>query len=226
MHILVIEDNPEILKNIYGFFEPLGYTLDSALNGFAGLAQAAEGDYDVIILDVLLPGLDGFQLCHRLRKELRIKTPVLMLTARDTIEDRVEGFDNGADDYLIKPFSFIELDARLKALIRRSRDQYFKGTLSLGPLLVDPENHEVLREGVHIELTPTGHKLLRMLLHESPNVVKKRTLEHEIWGDNMPNSDALKTHIHTLRQALDKPFNQPMLKTVPSIGYRLVKPDE
>lgn len=226
MHILIIEDNPEIISNIYGYFEPLGYVLDNAKNGFAGLALIAENKYDVIILDVMLPGLNGFQLCHKLRNELRNKTPVIMLTARDTMEDRVEGFDSGADDYLVKPFSLVELQARIKALVRRSNDQHFESSLRLGPLQVDSEKYEVFRDGVYLELTPTGFKLLKLLQLESPRVVKKQTLEYEVWGDDLPNSDALKTHIHTLRQVLDKPFSKPMLKTVPGVGYRLVDPDE
>lgn len=226
MRLLIIEDNPDIVANIYGFFEPLGYQLDCAHNGYAGLAQAADNQYDAIVLDVMLPGLDGYQVCSRLRSELHVKTPVLMLTAKDAIEDRVEGFDRGADDYLVKPFSLIELDARLKALVRRSRDQHFSKQMQLGGLTFDPETHEVRREGVSLALTPTGFKLLHELLRASPKVLTKATLEHEVWGEDVPNSDALRTHIHTLRQVLDKPFAKPMLKTIAGIGYQLVDPDE
>lgn len=226
MRLLIIEDNPDIVANIYGFFEPMGYQLDCAHNGYAGLARLSEQAYDAIVLDVMLPGLDGFALCTRLRRELRCRTPVLMLTARDAIEDRVQGFDCGADDYLVKPFSLIELDARLKALVRRSRDQHFSNRLTLGDLTFDPETHEVLRQGERLALTPTGFKLLHELLRASPKVLTKSALEFEVWGENVPNSDALRTHIHTLRQALDKPYAQPMLKTVAGIGYQLVNPDE
>lgn len=226
MKILIIEDNQEIISNVYGYFESQSVVLDNAQNGYSGLALAAENDYDVIILDIMLPGLNGYQVCNKLRNELKNKTPVLMLTARDTIEDRVEGFDNGADDYLVKPFSLIELEARLKALVRRSNNQYFDNVLQLGPLQIDPEKYEVFRDKIYLELTPTGFKLLKLLLENYPHVVKKRTLEKEVWGEDLPNSDALKTHIHTLRQVLDKPFNYPMLKTVPGVGYRLVDPDE
>ena len=120
MRVLIIEDNPDIVANLYAYLEPLGYTLDCERRGDAGLAAAARGLHDVIVLDLMLPGLDGLALCRRLRHELRRKTPVLMLTARDTVRDKIDGFDSGADDYLVKPFSMAELDVRLRALLRRA----------------------------------------------------------------------------------------------------------
>jgi len=227
LNILVIEDNPDIVANIYGYFEPLGYELDNAPNGFAGLALAMEreGEYDAIILDVMLPGLDGYQLCQKLRKELKQKTPVLMLTARDSIKDRVDGFESGADDYLIKPFSLIELEARIKALVRRSKDQHIATTLTFGPLRFDPDLHEASRGDTPLALTPTGYKLLKLLLMAAPRLVSRQSLETAIWGNDLPDSDVLRTHMHSLRQSLDKSFDKPMLKTVTGVGYRLVDPD-
>ena len=226
MQLLVIEDNPDILANLYGYLEPLGYTLDSARNGFAGLARAAEGRYDAIVLDVLLPGLDGLELCRRLRKELRQATPVLILTARDTLEDKVAGLEAGADDYLVKPFSLAELDARLKALVRRAQGGHAGSVLQVGPLRFDPAAFEAVREGKRVELTPTGYRLLKALMETSPRVATRSALEREVWGDDPPDSDALRTHIHALRQALDKPFSASMLRTVQGVGYRLADPDE
>lgn len=225
MRILIIEDNRDILANLYSFLEPLGYTLDCAENGFAGLTRASEGDYDAIVLDLLLPGLDGLELCRRLREELRRSTPVLMLTARDTLDDKVAGFESGADDYLVKPYSLIELDARLKALIRRVKNNHYEATMSLGPLRFNPETFELTRNGCPLELTPAGYRLLGALLRAAPHVVSRQTLERELWGDDPPDSEALRTHIYTLRQVLDRPFSQPMLKTVHGLGYRLVDPD-
>jgi DNA-binding response OmpR family regulator len=221
MRVLLVEDNPDILANLYGFLEPLGYGLDSARNGIAGLDYASKGNYDAIVLDLMLPGLDGLALCRRLRKERHLSTPVLMLTAKDTVYDKLAGFDAGADDYLVKPFSLIELDARLKALVRRARNAHVEAVLEFGQLRFDPRTFEATRSGLRLELTPTGYKLLAALLRAAPHVLTREALEQEVWGDEPPDSDALRTHIHALRQALDKPFATPMLRTIQGIGYRL-----
>ncbi|HEX9171171.1 MAG TPA: response regulator transcription factor [Telluria sp.] len=226
MRILIIEDHPDILANLYGFLEPKGHQVDSARNGYAGLALASENQYDVIVLDVMLPGLNGLELCEKLRVELKNATPVLMLTARDSLTDKVAGFDSGADDYLVKPFSLVELEVRLKALVRRAHGT--PGTsshLQFGELVFDPGTQQASRAGVPVTLTKTGFTLLRCLMSSAPRIVSRETLEHAIWGDDRPDSDALRTHIHALRQALDKPFPYPMLHTVAGVGYRLALPD-
>ena len=226
MRILIVEDHPDILANLYGFLEPKGHVLDSARNGYAGLALASENDYDVIVLDIGLPGLNGIELCQKLREELAIRTPVLMLTARDSLSDKVAGFDSGADDYLIKPFSLVELDVRLKALVRRAEGQHaVSHTLRFGDLVFDPDTMEASREGQPVVLTKTGYILLRTLMSAAPRIVPRETLEHALWGEDRPDSDALRTHIHALRQAIDKPFDHAMLRTVAGVGYRLVLPD-
>lgn len=226
MRALIIEDNPAILANLYGFLEPRGYTVDSAHNGYGGLALASENEYDVIVLDIMLPGLNGLELCQKLRSDLRIATPVLMLTARDRIPDKVAGFDSGADDYLVKPFSLVELDVRLRALVRRAGGGHpISSTLRFGGLLFDPELQSASRDGVKVTLTKTGYVLLRCLMAAAPRIVSRETLEHAIWGNDRPESDALRTHIHALRQAIDKPFAFPMVHTVPSVGYRLALSD-
>ncbi|MFN3493161.1 MAG: response regulator transcription factor [Hydrogenophaga sp.] len=223
--LLIVEDNPDLLANLYGYLEPLGYVIDSATNGFSGLSMASDGGFDVIVLDVMLPGLDGIALCQRLRSELRRDTPVLMLTARDTVEDRVLGLRSGADDYLVKPFSMVELEARLQALVRRAQGRGTNAVLQVGPLRFDPQTFEAYRGGRRIELTPTGYRLLAALLRAAPRVVTRAALEHAVWGDDPPASDALRSHLHALRQALDKPFDQAMLVTVQGVGYRLVDSD-
>jgi DNA-binding response OmpR family regulator len=223
MRILIIEDNPAIVANLYEFFEPKGHVLDSAANAYGGLALAAQNVYDVAVLDVSLPGMSGLELCTALRAELRNQMPVLMLTARDTLADKVAGFDAGADDYLVKPFSLVELEARLGALVRRAtRPLAAAEVLHVGDLSFDTSSYVASRAGVTLALTPTGYTLLRCLMKESPRVVRRATLEHEVWGDNPPDSDALRTHIHALRQAIDKPFPAPMLHTSPGLGYKLV----
>jgi DNA-binding response OmpR family regulator len=221
---LIIEDNPDIVANLQGFLEPLGYTIESARNGVAGLALAAHQPYDVVVLDLTLPGLDGLDVCRRLRKEFQRATPVLMLTARDSIHDKVIGFDSGADDYLVKPFSMIELEVRLKSLVRRASRTHATAVMRFGDLQFNTATFEATRAGVALRLTPIGYKLLAVLLREAPKLLSRSALEQEVWGDAPPDSDALRTHIHALRVAIDKPFVAPMLKTLPGIGYRLVMP--
>jgi len=226
MRILIVEDNTDILANLYGFLEPKGYTLDSARNGYGGLALASENTYDVIILDVMLPGLNGLELCQKLRAELLSTTPVLMLTARDALHDKVAGFDSGADDYLVKPFSLVELDVRLKALARRAGGQHaISRELRFGPLVFDPDQQEAARDGVKVALTKTGYVLLRCLMTAAPRIVPREALEQAVWGEDRPESDALRTHIHALRQGIDKPFAFPLVHTIAGVGYKLALPD-
>lgn len=220
MRILVIEDNADIVANLFGFLEPLGHVLDSASNGYAGLALASEHTYDVIVLDLMLPGLSGIDLCHRLRNDIANFTPVLMLTARDTLEDKVKGFDSGADDYLVKPFSLVELEVRLKALVRRVKG--FDETLVVGDLQFNARHYSATRSGRPLALTKTGYVILEHLMRAAPALVTRDELEHAIWGEDRPQSDALRTHMHALRQTLDKPEHFAMLQTVSGIGFKLV----
>jgi DNA-binding response OmpR family regulator len=224
MKLLVIEDNPDIVANIYGYLEPLGFQLDCARSGVAGLAMAAEGTYDAVVLDLTLPGMDGIDVCRKLRVDYASTTPLLMLTARDGLQDKVIGFNAGADDYLVKPFSLQELELRLNALVRRSRGTLAPTVMRFADLRYDLGTREVTRSGIAIQLTPTGHKLLAALMRAAPRLLTRDALVHEVWGDEAPDSDALRTHIHALRVALDKPFGEPLLKTLPGIGYKLVDP--
>ena len=224
--ILIIEDNPDIVANIYAFFEPKGFELDNAHNGLSGLALAASNRYDVILLDVMLPGMDGTKLCKTLREELHDKTPVLMLTARDTVLDKVAGFDSGADDYLIKPFSLVELEARIKAFIRRHQDEHFQHTIEVGKLSLNTEQHSIKREDKLLKLTPTGFKILHILMSASPRVVSKTELEEKVWGEDIPSSDALRTHLHSVRAQVDKPFDKVTIVTIAGVGYQIIDPDK
>ncbi len=224
VHLLLIEDNPDLLANLYAFFEPSGYALDSARDGATGLTFAAQGNYDVIVLDLMLPRLDGLTLCRRLRHDHHCATPVLMLTARDQIEDRIRGLEEGADDYLVKPFSLAELEARIKALVRRAQGRQTLGTLQWEDLRVDVRAPQAERRGKTIPLTPTEHRLLLCLLRRAPEVVPRRQLEQELWGENPPESDALRTHIHALRQRIDKGCEPALIETVHGVGFRLRRP--
>jgi DNA-binding response OmpR family regulator len=226
MHVLIIEDNPDIIANLFGYLEPLGYKLDLARNGSSGLNLAVQNAYDVIVLDLSLPGLDGVEVCRRLREDHHNAVPVLMLTARDTEHDKVTGLGAGADDYLVKPYSLLELDARLKALVRRASNEQVRHTLTYDEIRLDTRTGTVTRAGKAIALTPTAYRILLTLLRQAPRLVSREALEREIWGDNPPESDALRTHIHALRQALDKPFARPLLITRPGAGFRLAAADE
>ncbi|MBV8503434.1 MAG: response regulator transcription factor [Paucibacter sp.] len=226
MRILVVEDNADIAANLHAFMEPKGYAIDWERNGEAGLVSAARGVHDVIVLDLMLPGLSGLEVCRRLRHELRLATPVLLLTALDTVPDKVQGFEAGADDYVVKPFSLTELDVRLKALQRRALAAHVPAPLQVADLLLDPGTHEARRAGRLLELTPSGHKLLQVLMQASPRLVPRQTLEFALWGDDPPDSDALRTHIHALRQAIDKPFGQPLLRNRPGLGYAIAPPED
>ena len=225
MFILIVEDNPDLVANLYDYLEPRGYVLDAAYDARTGLQYALDKAYDAIVLDLGLPGLDGLEVCTRLRDSGKT-TPVIMLTARDTLDAKLKGFEAGADDYLVKPFALQELDARLKALVRRARCEQGDEMLRVADLSFDPRTLHVERAGKRIELPPIPLKMLALLMRQSPRVVPRRELERRIWGNEAPDSDALRTHLHVLRRAIDKPFGMPLLRTVHGMGYQLAEPDE
>ncbi len=224
MKILIIEDNPDIAANVGDFLEDHGHLVDFAGDGVTGLHLAVVGEFDAIVLDLALPGMDGLEVCRKLREEARKNTPILMLTARDTLEDKLAGFDSGADDYLVKPFELQEVEARLQVLVKRGRTVEPR-ELVVGDLRFNLDSLTVIRGGKELELNPIGLKLLRRLMEASPNVVSRQDLETHVWGEEMPDSDSLRVHIHSLRSVIDKPFGQPMIQTRHGIGYRLVVPD-
>ncbi len=218
--ILVVEDNKDILANTLDYLTLKGYDVDCAQDGLSGLHLATTGHHDLIVLDLMLPGLDGYQLCRRLREEARMGTPIIMVTARDTLPDRLLGFSAGADDYLLKPFALSELVARIEAVLRRAQGQETR-VLRVGDLQLDMDTLEVRRGGILLKVNPVGMKLLRTLMQKSPAVVRREVLEEVVWGDDVPDGDSLRSHIHLLRQAIDKPFNHGLLHTVHKSGYRL-----
>ncbi|WP_068637532.1 response regulator transcription factor [Thauera butanivorans] len=220
MRLLVIEDNADILANLVDYLGMKGYVVDCAADGLTGLHLAATQHYDLIVLDVMLPGVDGFSLCERLRNGERKSVPVIMLTARDALADRLQGFHSGADDYLTKPFALPELAARIEAVLKRSHGG-MRRDLRVGDLHYDLDTLEVSRAGQGLHPGPIGLKLLAVLMRKSPAVVPREVLEEALWGDNPPDSDALRSHIHALRQQIDKPFSRPLLHTVHGIGYRI-----
>ncbi|MBN8713486.1 MAG: response regulator transcription factor [Xanthomonadales bacterium] len=223
--ILLIEDNRSIAEMVGEFLEDQGYSVDYAADGVSGLHLAVANSYDVIVLDLMLPGLDGLEVCRKLRREAKSATPVLMLTARDTLEDKLVGLEAGADDYLVKPFEVRELEARLRALIRRDRRQVSAGLLTVGDMSLDTATLRLTRAGQELTVSPIGLKLLVILMRESPRVVSRRDIEREIWGDMLPDSDTLRSHLYNLRRVIDKPFARPLLHTIHSAGYRLADLD-
>jgi DNA-binding response OmpR family regulator len=224
MRVLIIEDNPDIAANLGDYLEDHGHTVDFAGDGVTGLHLAVVNDFDSIVLDLALPGMDGLEVCRKLRSEAGKDTPVLMLTARDRLEDKLAGFETGADDYLVKPFELQEVEARLKVLTARGRRRSPR-ELKVGDLVYNLDTLSVRRGGQEIYLNPIGLKLLQSLMEASPNVVSRAELEMEVWGEEMPDSDSLRVHIHSLRSAIDKPFGSNMIQTRHGIGYRLVDPD-
>ena len=219
--LLLIEDHRDIAESIVDYLEPRGYTVDYAADGVTGLHLAVTNPYDVIVLDVMLPGIDGLAVCRRVREEARRDTPILMLTARDTLEDKITGLDAGADDYLVKPFEIRELEARLRSMVRRQRGATARETYTVGDLTLDLATLRVTRAGRVLSLTPIAIRLLTALMRASPRVVSRRELEREVWGDVPPDSDALRSHLYTLRKAIDRPFDRPLLHTVAAAGYRI-----
>jgi len=224
--ILLIEDNHDIAAMVGDHLETSGYTVDYAADGITGLHLAETQNMDAIILDLMLPGMDGMDICRKLRTEAGKDTPILMMTARDTLEDKVTGLDAGADDYLVKPFELEELDARLRALLRRAGGDVAASVLRLEDLEINTGTLEVRRGGTTLNLTPIGLKLLIELIKVTPRVLSKRALERKVWGDIPPDSDALRSHLYNLRKAIDKPFERQLLHNVPGMGYRLAGLDE
>ena len=221
MRLLLIEDHRDIAANIAEFFEATGDTVEHVLEGERGLQLALNQPYDAIVLDLMLPGLDGLSLCRQLRQAGHTRVPVLMLTAKDTLQDKIEGFEAGADDYLVKPFSLAELDVRLKALLRRANVPPAQRLLTVGDLTFDLDTLEAERGGERIKLNPPTRRLLIVLLQNSHRVVTRQELEKELWGDQPPQGDFLRAHMHALRTAIDKNFTTKLLHTVHGTGYRL-----
>ena len=220
LHILVVEDNAMLAQNLADGLERHGHSADFAADGLLGLRLALDHHYDLVVLDLGLPGLDGLDVCRRLRAQSPRRIPVLMLTARDTLGDKLTGFDSGADDYLVKPFAMEELLARCQVLARR-HTLHQEHQLRIGSLHIDRQGRSAARASQALELTPAGYQILLALAEAHPRVLTRSELTHALWRDEPPDSDALRAHIYQLRQKLDKPFAKPMLVTVHGVGFRL-----
>ena len=224
MWILVVEDEPLIADAIRLGLEAEGFAVDYVDRGDEGLQRAQTNTYDVIILDIMLPGLNGYKVCQQLR-ESGNRTPILMLTAKDGAYDEAEGIELGADDYITKPFNWVVLLARLRAIIRRSSsDTAAPVELHVDDLVLNPSTHEVRRGTVQIDLTPREFSLLQYLLHRKGDVVTKRELLDHVWGE--PDADdpnVTQVYVGYLRRKVDEPFGAKTIQTVRGLGYRIVE---
>ena len=220
MRVLIVEDEVKMARALRRGLEQEGYAVDTAADGEEGVFQGTENPYDVIVLDVMLPGLDGFEVCRRLREAGRW-TPVLMLTARDGVADRIAGLDVGADDYLVKPFSFGELLARLRALLRRSPVER-PSVLVAGDVVLDPATRTVTRAGQPVELSVREFGLLEFLMRRAGEVVSRSSILEHCWDVNYDGfSNVVDVYVRYLRKKLEQPFGRPLIRTVRGVGYAL-----
>jgi DNA-binding response OmpR family regulator len=222
--ILVVEDDPRVARLVQRALTEDGYGVELAYDGLEAEGKARQLAPDVIVLDVMLPGQDGLTVCHRLREQ-GVRTPVLMLTARDTVPDRVRGLDAGADDYLTKPFALDELLARIRALLRRpGLTGEAPNMLHVGDLRLNLDSHEVFRAGTSIELTDKEFRLLAYLMRQPGRVLTRSQIVDQVWGyDSSATSNVVETYICYVRDKVDRGFARPLIRTVRGAGY-MVKP--
>lgn len=226
MKILLVEDDYDVAKNVCEYLESSSHVVEVAPDGLIGLDCITRERYDCVILDINLPRLTGIQLCERIRSLGFSDLPVLMLTAMGNLSYKEEAYGAGADDYLVKPFALKELELRLSALSRRATGSKAGNRLKVGDLVYDIMTQKLSRAGKDIELTVTSKTILELLMRNSHRVVSKQEIEQAVWGEPPESPDLVRIHIHTLREAIDKPFNSSLLHTVRGMGYRLYVEDE
>lgn len=221
MRILIIEDDATIAANLYDFLAARGHDVDAAADGVTGLHLAVTQEFDAIVLDLGLPGMNGLTLAQKLRDDAQRTTPILMLTARDTLDDKLEGFSSGADDYLVKPFLLKEVEARLNALHKRSSGRVTTRMLEAGSLMLDPKTMSVRFSGNDVKLPPKCLRILELLMREPGRVVSRDEIERMVWGEPQETSDTLRSHLSTLRRALTAAGGRDPIETLHGIGYRV-----
>lgn len=221
IRILVVDDNVDILNNVLEYLSMKGWTVEWCATGPDAVRRLNAEAFDLLILDLGLPGIDGLAICRGLR-DANAKIPILMLTGRDAIDDRVKGFEAGTDDYLVKPFSLRELAARVEALLRRTYGAADK-VLRVADLEMNLETMRVTRAGQEICLHPLGLKLLKILMSQSPAIVGRQRLEALLWNGSAPDSDSLRSNLYRLRQEVDKPFEKALIHTHPGIGWSIAE---
>ncbi|MGI2114888.1 response regulator transcription factor [Shewanella frigidimarina] len=221
LQLLLVEDDLDLATAVIEYFELEDILCDHSANGLAGLHLIQQNHYDAVILDLNLPKMNGLQVCESLRAQ-GIDVPVLMLTARDTLDDKLSGFANGTDDYLIKPFAMEELIVRVKVLARRRSGQVQR--LVLADLTVDVQQKQAFRNNVELKLSPTALKILTVLMRASPNPVSREKLMQTVWGDEQPDSNSLKVHIFNLRKQVDAEHEHKLLQTMSGYGFAIKEP--
>jgi len=216
INVLLVEDDLDLAATVIDYLELEKINCDHAANGVAGLQLIKEHHFDVMLLDVNMPRMDGLTVCKKMREQ-GITTPILMLTARDTLDDKLAGFAVGSDDYLVKPFEMLELIARIRVLANRRSGQ--TSMLSLHGVNADFASKTLHREQRSLQLSPTGWKILELLMRKSPTVVSKKQLLQAVWGDELPDSDSLKVHLFNLRQQVDTKSETKLIHTVAGQGF-------
>ncbi|MCU4581141.1 response regulator transcription factor [Acinetobacter gyllenbergii] len=219
--ILMVEDHFELAATVCEFLEQHGFVIDHARNLDAAHNFLKTNPYHLLLLDINLPDGSGYDLCEWLRTDQGKDIPILMLTARDTLDDKLKGFTVGTDDYLIKPFDFNELVMRIRALIKRSLGEVSTSKIQIHDLILDSSTQTVTRAGQSIELPRIQFKLLKILMRNSPKVITKQEIVIELWGDEEPESDALRSHIYNLRKMIDKPFQEKLIHTISGVGLKV-----
>jgi len=225
--LLIVEDDRDLASNLIDFLKLQGYQIDYAADGQTALALLAVKTYALVILDLMLPGVDGMTLCSHIRNQLHSRVPIVMLTAKDGIDTKISAFDIGADDYVIKPAALREIHVRVRALINRSRlpdedEGSNEGTiLTVDDLRMDTGTMRIERGGINISLPPVPTRILALLMRHSPNVVHTQALHRELWGEERGDTHAIVVHMHTLRNSIDKPYDRQLIHTVRGFGYRI-----
>ncbi len=224
--LLIVEDDYPIATNLFTYFERKGFDVEVVYSGQAALHRCSVERFDLVMLDLGLPGIDGLSFLQRLRSELRVATPVLVLSARSDLSDKLAGFEQGADDYLTKPFALAEVEARVRALLNRSRGEAFVDPVRrFGALVFDTAELQASVAGVPVRLTPKAAQLLDLFMRRPNQLVRRNEIEQALWGNEAPQADALRSQVHALRKALaDAGFNG--IETVHGIGYRIVERGE
>jgi DNA-binding response OmpR family regulator len=218
VNVLLVEDDLDLAATVIDYLELESIECDHAANGVAGLTLARQTPYQVLLLDLNLPRMDGLTVCQTLRAE-GVDIPVLMLTARDSLVDKLAGFKSGTDDYLVKPFAMQELVVRILALAKRRSGQ--ANRIEVGPLALDLNLKQGWRDGIPLKLSPTTFTLLECLVRLSPQPVKREILIHAVWGDEQPGSNSLKVHMHNLRKQVDGPDQEQLVHTITGFGFAL-----
>lgn len=220
MKVLIVEDNHHVAETIADYLELVGIDIDCAYHGVAAIEILKNQSFDAIVMDIMMPKLDGISTVQALRNDYACSTPIIFLTAKDTLEDKIHAFEAGGDDYLVKPFAMEELHIRLLALSKRGK-RTDVGKITFEDMEMDIKAGTLSRQQQLIKLAPIQLKIIALLMKKAPDIVSKNELTEHIWGDELPSSDALRSHLYTIRNAIDKGFDTPRLETIHGKGYRL-----